>query len=402
MSGNDIALAVFDTFAGLRKGKPNQRSNGKQEWTVLASVVAIKEDEDNKCIPITLATGVKTIPEKARMYSAGTIVHDLHAEILALRLFNLYLLEEAMGFPGEDITETSANGMRRIKDGVKLALLITEPPCGDASMTYVRDKLDDSTDWDDKNTRAEKNPKECESIYKDEHHDKEDKLNYVERPTKKFKLDLSTLLHRGRHLINQVGIVRTKPGRKDSPVSYSKSCSDKLCLKQLTGITNAFTSLFYENTFLDFLVVSHKKFHSTDFDRCFYERFAKKLPQCHPLQTLTYDCDFEYSQDSDKVASPLSILHISSLKLTQVLSNGVKDGAFRKNKPAQEHAQSIVCNQALIRRANPLEWNIKHYKTYQAMKTDNIERQALKKKGRDVLTKGELWIATTKDDFDII
>lgn len=134
--GNAIASTVIDTFNGLsiKSGKPVVRSNGVEEWTVLASVVAIT---NNNIMPITLATGVKTLPDKVRSYSNGLMVHDMHAEILALRLFNYYLLEK-------DCPLVEHSGL---KHDVKLALFISEPPCGDASMSYISSNLTNNEPW---------------------------------------------------------------------------------------------------------------------------------------------------------------------------------------------------------------------------------------------------------------
>ena len=142
-------------------------------------------------------------------------------------------------------------------------------------------------------------------------------------------------LNRGRNNFGELGVVRTKPGRSDSLISYSKSCSDKLCLKQLVGICNATTStLFKDSIFLDYLVT--KNLPAKDFHRCFRTRFD--LPEvAHPLHLLTYDCDgYEFVKSEEKSPSPLSLLHIVLLNVTQVLNNGVKNGSFIKNKPQRK------------------------------------------------------------------
>ena len=57
---------------------------------------------------------MKTLPDKVRSYSNGLMVHDMHAEILALRLFNYYLLEKDCPLVGHSV----------LKHDVKLALLL--------------------------------------------------------------------------------------------------------------------------------------------------------------------------------------------------------------------------------------------------------------------------------------
>ncbi|KGQ83487.1 tRNA-specific adenosine deaminase 1 [Candida albicans P94015] len=340
--GNAIASTVIDTFNGLsiKSGKPVVRSNGVEEWTVLASVVAIT---NNNIMPITLATGVKTLPDKVRSYSNGLMVHDMHAEILALRLFNYYLLEK-------DCPLVEHSGL---KHDVKLALFISEPPCGDASMSYISSNLTNNEPW---------------------------------TPQKKQ-------LNRGRNNFGELGVVRTKPGRSDSLISYSKSCSDKLCLKQLVGICNATTStLFKDSIFLDYLVT--KNLPAKDFHRCFRTRFD--LPSVvHPLQLLTYDCDgYEFVKSEEKSPSPLSLLHIVPLNVTQVLNNGVKNGSFIKNKPPKKGGESIICNQNFINRLKQIREV--DYPDYISFKHSNTARQALKMAGRKKLKD---WVSSTADNF---
>lgn len=345
--GNSIASNVIDTFNGLtiKSGKPVVRSNGVEEWTVLASVVAIV---NNNIMPITLATGVKTLPNKVRSYSNGLMVHDMHAEILALRLFNYYLLEKDC--PLVEYLEDT----RKLKCDVKLALFISEPPCGDASMSYISSSLTDNEPW---------------------------------TPRKKQKLN------RGRNNFGELGVVRTKPGRSDSLISYSKSCSDKLCLKQLVGICNATTStLFRDNIFLDYLVTKNLSFE--DFHRCFRTRFDLRNAT-HPLQLLAYNCDgYGFTKSEKKSPSPLCLLHIVPLKVIQVLNNGVKNGSFIKDKPPKKGGESIICNQHFMRKLKQIR--DVDYPDYLTFKHSNKERLALKRMGKEKLKD---WVLSNADNF---
>lgn len=48
----------------------------------------------------------------------------------------------------------------------------------------------------------------------------------------------------GRAYFSRLGIVRRKPSRADAPSTASKSCSDKLALKQCTSLLSSLTALF--------------------------------------------------------------------------------------------------------------------------------------------------------------
>lgn len=347
--GNRIAKKVIDTFneLNIKSGKPVTRSNGAQEWTVLASVVAILDDSEIK--PITITTGVKTLPDKFRSYSNGMMVHDMHAEILSIRLFNFYLLEKDC-----PLVDTTGD-VYKLQNNIKLALFISEPPCGDASMNHIASSKDDNEPW---------------------------------IPRKRQKLN------RGRNNFGELGVVRTKPGRSDSLLSLSKSCSDKLCLKQLTGICSTITSsIFNDPIYLDYIVT--KNIADEDFERCFKTRFD--LPNVHHVKLLTYDYnEYHFEKSYDKVASPLSLLYIVPTKFTQVLNNGVKNGSFVKNNPPKAGGESVISNQSMMKRL--LRIKSVDFHDYLTFKQSNKERQELKKVGRTTLRD---WICTSDDDFQL-
>lgn len=351
--GNDIARAVIQQFNNLtlKSGKPTTRSNGVKEWTVLAGVVAIIH---NQIIPITLSTGVKVLPDKVRTYSQGKIVHDMHAEVLALRLFNYFLLQEASNSESKWVRKH--DNRLKFRGDVKLALFVSEPPCGDASMNYLSSSLASNEAW----TSAAKD----------------------------------TTFQRGRNNFDQLGVVRTKPGRTDSLISFSKSCSDKLCLKQLTGICNAATAHVFEPIYLSYLVVNN--IGATDFDRCFRNRFQFGH-EAHYLELLTYDDDrYEFHKSDDREPSPLSLLYIAPYNFHQVLNNGVKNGAYTKNKPPGPNGESVVSNQSLTQKLS--QFCQINQPSYILFKRSNTQRQALKLKGQETL---QNWKHTTPDDFDL-
>lgn len=388
-----ISEVIVNNFNGLnvKSGKPTVRSNGVQEWTVLAGLVALIYDtndtEEPEIYPITIATGVKALPNRFREFSEGTMVHDLHAEILAIRLFNWFLLDECSKLVDKDVAHVSKIIERnkcsqfKLKDGIKLALLVTEPPCGDASISYLTDTLDDNEPWK-------------EDTWKED----------ITNSRKRQKLDSAVEVVRGRMNFDKKGIVRTKPGRSDSVITLSKSCSDKLCMKQLIGITNAITSfLFPDGIHLDYLVLPNDKLKKDDINRCFDQRFIQKLEgenNIHPLEVIGYNKDdYQFhkpKKHSPDVPSQLSLLHVIPLKYTQVLNNGVKNGSFIKNKRPKTNGESIICNRQLYKKAHILlDQDIA---TYVDLKKTNTRRQALKKKGRETLSD---WVSTAMDDFDL-
>jgi tRNA-specific adenosine deaminase 1 len=360
MFPDQVSQAVLSHYDKLPpSAKPGTRSNGVGEWTVLAGVVAVV---NSAIYPLTIATGVKAMPDEIRKYSLGKIVHDMHAEILALRLFNLFLLEECYKLEQGNSKFVEKFGDKfKLRDEIRLVLYISEPPCGDASLAY--------------SAKGEE--------------------GWNEEPEKKRQKVL-----RGRSFYGRVGAVRTKPGRSDSLITLSKSCSDKLCAKQELGLTNALTApLFPHNCYLDSIVVRDGL--KSDFDRCF-----GRIETSHPIELQFCSQTFKNGKPAAEdlqlkkwSPSPLSAMKIVPSGTFQVLNNGVKNGSYVKGKPPKRGGESIVCNWSMAQRAKQL------YKrspllglTYHAYKTSLELRQRLKQKVRNQL---QTWTPTLADDFTL-
>lgn len=367
-----IAQNVFEEYKKLvPKGKPSIRSNGVKEWTVLAAVVAIKAS--NEIQTITLATGVKAQPKEYldRFQTKGRVLHDSHAEILALRLFNYYLVQEALRKEYlNSIVEPSEKGKLRLKKDVELALYISELPCGDASLSA--------------------NARDCEE----------------------WKFDLTKVegMVRGKTHFKQKGLLRTKPGRADSPVSLSKSCSDKLCVKQLLGINNCLTTPFTELIYLKWLILPPKASETADdIARCFYERFA--VPNAHFFDIQVTSLEFQFAKlDLAQTPSMEAILYLpvykdlpntnlkvkNGIKIHEVVNNGVKLGCKPKKNDTVIKPQAVsMCSRwNMFQEAQSLV----NCGTYSDLKLEANEREMIKKFARGAL--GE-WGHNTPDDFDL-
>lgn len=108
-------------------------------------------------------SGMKCLPRAKIPRAAGCVLHDWHAETIATRAFNRFLLEECLFLaqnPGEsessalirlrdsfEISETSGFQPFTIREDVKIYMYCSEAPCGDASMELVMQAQDDPTPW---------------------------------------------------------------------------------------------------------------------------------------------------------------------------------------------------------------------------------------------------------------
>ncbi len=75
----------------------------------------------------------------------------------------------------------------------------------------------------------------------------------------------------GRGYFSHLGLVRRKPARGDAPPTLSKSCSDKIALKQCTSLLSSLTSLLVspQNVYLSTLVLPESQFSAVACERCF-------------------------------------------------------------------------------------------------------------------------------------
>lgn len=104
---------------------------------------------------------MKCLPSDKIPHARGSVLHDWHAEILAIRGLNLALIQEC-----HNLTEShefqslyvrrrdpsellSSAGLQpfAIHEDVKIHMYCSEAPCGDASMELTMNAQQDPTPW---------------------------------------------------------------------------------------------------------------------------------------------------------------------------------------------------------------------------------------------------------------
>ncbi|CCH61085.1 hypothetical protein TBLA_0E00230 [Henningerozyma blattae CBS 6284] len=387
--GDKIAALLFREYNKLKKSnKPIKKSNGIKEWTIISGIVAVSNKDTNIIKVISLATGVKATPDSELKRSQGSIVHDCHAEILAIRGFNTTLLREIENKEIDDTNscdliykvENSKCKKYSWNDEYDLGLYISKLPCGDSSM-------------------EEENSLESNSLIQFQENDL---TQYVD-PT------IRTIL-RGRINYNKSGCVRTKPGRIDSEITFSKSCSDKICIKQVLSLLNSLnTELLESPIYIKYLVCPDIKPQNLILLKKSFNRIENiKLEvsssyRYHPLSFIPSSIQFQDGKTNDlQEPSFTSVVKIfnsnDKFGLEQSIVNGVKMGAYtKKSKPLSKNAMTIV--------SRTFQWNIfknimpefeqYSYLTFKRFQTDRIEtrnriRKCLSQDG---------WISTFNDDI---
>ena len=147
----------------------------------------------------------------------------------------------------------------------------------------------------------------------------------------------------GREGFSQLGIVRRKPARRDAPPTLSKSCSDKLALKQCTSLLSSLTSLFIEpnNAYLETVVIPSYQYTDVGFQRAFSNDGRMSLLKdvtwagqygFMPASIETTALDFEYSKrcvagNSEKISASSIAAAWSVSGVEETIVGGVIQGS---------------------------------------------------------------------------
>ncbi|KAH8661914.1 adenosine deaminase/editase [Xylariales sp. PMI_506] len=331
---DDIATLVLQHFAQLpAKRKPLVRDNGMHEWVPLSAIVAHGPDIGLRCL--SLATGMKCLPHSKLPRAQGAVLHDWHAEVLAIRAFNRFVLDELYALAAGTITSSAYLVRRRRRlsqsegdqpwqdegghdkygtpeftwrEDVHLHMYCSEAPCGDASMELTMAAQEDATPWEvpgDRGLSAGRGDGEDEN-----------------------PVNTATTALPGRAYFSRLGLVRRKPARPDAPPTLSKSCSDKLSLRQCVSLLSSVTSLLVcpSNAYISTLVLPRSQYSRSGCLRAFSaadgageegEAGNARMATLRghqwqggyafrPFRVLTTDKEFEWSRRSvdARVADP--------------------------------------------------------------------------------------------------
>ncbi|RAL09894.1 tRNA-specific adenosine deaminase [Aspergillus homomorphus CBS 101889] len=253
----------FDTLPA--RSKPIVRDDGTREWIPMAGMVVVRgentPEEELTCVAVT--SGAKCLAASQLAGCKGLVLHDWHAEILALRAFNYWVLNEVRGvLEGErrvasvatDIdtgsrssasASPSSRFIRRrhpstknnppfeLHPDLKVYMCCTCAPCGDASMELTMAAQEDPTPWEE-TTPADAGMASATAT--------------ATATATQADPDPSPTLLDGRGHFSKLGIVRRKPARADADSTKSKSCSDKLALRQVSSLLNHETALLVDVT----------------------------------------------------------------------------------------------------------------------------------------------------------
>lgn len=350
---------------------------------------------------------MKCLPFDKLPLAHGNILHDWHAEVITIRAFNRYLLDECIlistpPYPTSDFlrhllpdehTEDSRQPFT-IREDVSIHMYCSEAPCGDASMELTMAAQEDATPW----TSA---PPTLSST--------SDSVDEVEA---------SAL--RGRSNFSLLGVVRAKPSRPDAPPTLSKSCTDKLAVKQTTSLLSSTTSVLISprNAYLETLVLPDSQYVPQACERAFSSsgRLRNLEPKewkggyrFQPFTVLPTDREFTWSRralSAVEKAVPSNISAVWTPNWQETLIGGVLQG----RKQLDPRGASKICRRGLwmeaLRLAGLLGGAVVmgealRKKKYAEMKgSDEIHERIKAKEGIRKALKG--WVRNTGDnDFSL-
>ena len=345
----------------------------------------------------SLATGMKCLPASKVPQANGNVLHDWHAEVLAIRGFNSWILEECALLAqagkegdGQWIEWSGGNtheaqqldpGLNplplfKLKPDVQIHMFCSQAPCGDASMELTMASQEDATPW--ANAAPSSNP--------------DDMI--------------------GRGHFDRLGVVRRKPARPDAPVTMSKSCSDKLALKQVTGLLSGITAKLVQvdGCYLRTLVMPEAETVSEAVKRAFGREGRMKVlndwegtkagHQFRSFDVRTTGRQFAYSaQGAEAGGSNLSALWTP--KRQEILVNGVLQG----RKQFDIRGASITSRRGLWKLALEVAvmagvpavlGNLDKATYGQAKESANLDRREAKDKALETALTG--WKRNERDD----
>lgn len=355
-------------------------------------------------------TGMKCLPASKLSSAKGRVLHDWHAEVLVIRAFNHFVLQECRDIiiDGKDSKyirrriSTAADGPSENrspfcwKEDVSLHMYCSEAPCGDASMELTISAQQDASPWETPLPPhlMPQNANESASTP-----------------------ELALL---GRACFGQLGVVRRKPARADAPPSLSKSCSDKLAMRQCISLLGSPAALLISpaGAYLTSLVLPESQFSAAACERCFSAR-GRLAPlgvvetgweggyAFRPFAVQTTGLEFVYSRRGSRCSE--GVRYVASNLATAWTRNGLEEsligGVLQGRKQSDTRAGSAVSRGKMWTLVQDISHQVESGgilptlgETYESLKNSPwlTMRSKVKEDVRREALKG--WVRNTGDD----
>lgn len=222
----------------------------------------------------------------------------------------------------------------------------------------------------------------------------------------------------GRAYFSQLGVVRRKPARGDAPPTLSKSCSDKLALKQCTSLLASLTSLFIDpsNAYIDTLILPESQYSAAACQRAFSSH-GRMRPVAgkqweggyafNPFSVETTTIEFEYSKRSVQArAEKISASNLAAAWSSSGFEETIIGGVIQGRKPFDEKGASRMSRRVMWMEArvvadeldmHPELQNYLRLNSYYDVKNGTLlaQRRGVKSDVREIALKG--WVQNEGD-----
>ncbi|KAF8592474.1 adenosine deaminase/editase [Ramaria rubella] len=345
---DSVARTTLSLYSALKFRPANPA-----QYTILSSFTLIHRS--GSIAPISLATGSKCLPA-ARLSTNGDAVHDSHAEVLARRGAVRWLMKEMCRSATKRSAwlEPKASGKWGLKDGVSVHMYISTLEEGGDASTRTLAALP------------------------------QDPAIATLKSTTPFTVPVENAAARGRDNYGLLGVLRTKPGRADSPPTLSMSCSDKIARWCVLGFQGALASNILDPLYVDEIVLGGvdptvEESVREDCTRAFWKRIEsaalegerKPVPsptvinrdpgdvalphpfKLHPPRITFTSLEFLHGRAQLESTSPASSCNESicwiadSSSRYEVLIHGLRRGVGDKQR-AKPHLRPLVSKLALF------------------------------------------------------
>ncbi len=353
---------------------------------------------------------MKCLPYNKIHLAKGNILHDWHAEVLAIRAFNRFLLDQCLltcnppDFSSKYIRRRAVEEYSdheqqpfSIKDDVSIHMYCSEAPCGDASMELVMDAQEDATPWTSTPPT----------------------VLAISSTGIRTSESAETSALRGRSNFSLVGIVRCKPSRSDAPPTLSKSCTDKLALSQATSLLSSTVSVLISprNAYLQTLVMPESQLVPQACERAFSKSGRMRGLtdsaidawrggyRFQPFKTRPVKREFAWTRRNTEPFEKVRASNLSAV-WTPTWQETLIGGVLQGRKQLDPRGASAICRKNMWRMAvqiaaivgAPEMIGIFGKATYKEMKESQVLKWRRKVK-EDMLENGlNGWVKNTGDD----